>query len=98
MVDNDASLAIISNCNRFIVISKTLDGDEPIFNFSDIVSVSGIPDINNLCKSPLALFLGVAVYGLYNIGVRLSGSSNGDSIPSTSLVLDYLMAEHFGRE
>lgn len=98
MVDNDASLAIISNCNRFIVISKSLDGDSPIFNFSDIVGVSGVPDINNLCKSPFALLLGAAVHGLCNLGVKLSGDLRSAAIPSTSLALDYLMMEHFGRE
>lgn len=98
MMDNDAGLAIISNCNRFIVISKGSDGVIPVFNFSDVVYVSGMPDINNLCKAPFALFLGVAVHGLHSHDVKLSRSSRGITIPNTSLALGILLMEHFGRE
>ncbi|BEI79787.1 hypothetical protein CcaverHIS002_0103160 [Cutaneotrichosporon cavernicola] len=87
MNDSNSDFGIMTNCNTFVAVRKTIGGASTVFNFSPSIEGSGSPFNSNLCQSPFGLLMGIAVSALSERGVKvMSGRS-----PTTSAVLKHVL-------
>lgn len=94
MFTHGASLSVLTNCNRFVVLNAVprQGRGAKIIEFSDLV-VADTKASHNLCSSPFGLFLGLTVLALRRRGVALSRPPIAHP---TVPILDGLLDAHFG--
>lgn len=97
MFKTEASISVITNCNRFLVINAsapTKHADDNLFEFSDLVFAEDRPT-PLLVNSPLGLLLGISVLATHQRGLSLRSGYELITAATTLSVFRTLMTEHF---